>query len=87
MNYGNIKVITFDRKPPSQPSPRGEGAMELFPLGGNQKGGLKHKELYSRTQRIANDAQFTLFILCDLCLNFANSAVKGFQFKVTLRIP
>jgi len=29
LDYGNITNITFDGKPPSQPSPRGEGAKEL----------------------------------------------------------
>jgi len=29
LDYGNIINITFDGKPPSQPSPRGEGAREL----------------------------------------------------------
>jgi hypothetical protein len=30
--------------PPSQPSPRGEGAKHPFPLGGNKKGGFKSKD-------------------------------------------
>jgi hypothetical protein len=31
--------------PPSQPSPKGEGAKSPFPLGGNKKGGFNIKEL------------------------------------------
>ena len=30
--------------PPSQPSPKGEGAKYPFPLGGNKKGGFKSKD-------------------------------------------
>jgi len=35
--------------PPSQPSPRGEGEIRLFPLGGNKKGGelIKRVSLFS----------------------------------------
>jgi len=48
IDYGKIKNRTLECRPPSQPSPKGEGAMELFPLGGNQKGGLKEKEFNKR---------------------------------------
>ena len=58
--------------PPSQPSPKGEGAKNPFPLGGNKKGGINIKEMiiYYHNSEVLHSYRDSLFVQLNLFASF-----------------